>query len=223
MLLLGYLITRSEPWNAANIRVLATGYNADTPENLTGLKNNLEEARIKAEPIIVTDADIDKLSEYSADAAVVFLPFRLRGDQISCSINAPIEEIVSRLPVTAFVLAAEDIALDAEPEEGTAGDMAVAMDALADAEKKAVEAEKEVAKIRETSGTAREKLLELKNNTQHTGEDLRNELKTAADNAEKEVDKAFRKAAKAKAKVEEAVKIVKELDPAAESKEIKEQ
>jgi amino acid transporter len=223
MLLLGYLMTRSEPWNAANIRVLAAGYNADTSENLTDLKNNLEEARIKAEPIIVTDADIDKLSEYSADAAVVFLPFRLRGDQITCSINAPIEEIVSRLPVTAFVLAAEDISLDAEPEEGTAGDMAVAMDALADAEKKAGEAEKEVAKIRETSETAREKLLELKNNTQHTGEDLRTELKTTADNAEKEVDKAFRKAAKTKAKVEEAARIVKELDPTAKSKEIKEQ
>ncbi len=223
MLLLGYLITRSEPWQAAKIRVLAAGYNADTPENSADLKNNLEEARIKAEPIIVTDVDIDKLSEYSAGAAVVFLPFRLRGDQITCSINAPIEEIVSRLPVTAFVLAAEDIALDAEPEEGTAGDMAVAMDALADAEKKAVEAEKEVAKIRETAGTAREKLLELKKNTQHTGEDLRKELKTAADNAEKEVDKSFRKASKAKAKVEEAAKIVKELDPTAESKEIKEQ
>ncbi|MBW2641708.1 MAG: hypothetical protein JRE10_16575 [Deltaproteobacteria bacterium] len=88
------------------------------------------------EPIIVTNADIDKLSEYSADAAVVFLPFRLRGDQITCPIDAPIEEIVSRLQVTALVLAAEDIALDAEPEEGTAGDMAVAMDALADTEKK---------------------------------------------------------------------------------------
>ncbi|MBW2248931.1 MAG: amino acid permease, partial [Deltaproteobacteria bacterium] len=84
MLLLGYLITRSEPWDAAKIRVLAAGYKADTLENLTDLKNNLEEARIKAEPIIVTNADIDKLSEYSADAAVVFLPFRLRGDQITC-------------------------------------------------------------------------------------------------------------------------------------------
>ena len=136
MLLLGYLITRSQPWDGAKIRVLAAGYTADTPENLTDLKNNLEEARIQAEPIVVTNADMDKLSEYSADAAVVFLPFRLRGDQITCLIDAPVEEIVSRLPVTALVLAAEDIALDAEPEEGTAGDMAVAMDALADAEKK---------------------------------------------------------------------------------------
>ncbi|MBW2641709.1 MAG: amino acid permease, partial [Deltaproteobacteria bacterium] len=42
MLLLGYLITRSEPWDAAKIRVLAAGYKADTLENLTDLKNNLE-------------------------------------------------------------------------------------------------------------------------------------------------------------------------------------
>jgi len=223
MLLLGYLLTRSGSWDEAKIRVLAAGYNADTPENLTDLKNNLEEARIEAEPIIVTNADIDKLSRHSADAAVVFLPFRLLGDQITCPINASIEEIVSRLPVTAMVLAAEDIALDAEPEEGTAGHMAVAMDALADAEKKAVEAEKEAAKTREIAEAARAKLLELENNIRHTKEDLRTQLKTAADNAEKEADKAFRKAAKARAKVEEAAKIVKELDPTAESKEKKEQ
>jgi len=223
MLLLGYLITRSEPWDAAKIRVLAAGYNADTSENLTDLKNNLEEARIEAEPIIVSNADIDKLSEYSADAAVVFLPFRLRGDQITCPIDGPIEKLLSCLPVTAFVLAAEDIALDAEPEEGTAGEMAAAMDALADAEKKAADAEKEAAKTREIAETARAKLLELENNTRHTDEDLRTKLKTAADDAEKEADKAFRKAAKARAKVEDAAKIVKELDPTAESIEKKEQ
>jgi amino acid transporter len=222
MLLLGYLITRSDPWDAAKIRVLAAGYKADTLENLTDLKNNLEEARIQADPIIVTNVDIDKLSEYSADAAVVFLPFRLRGDQITSPIDAPIEEIVSRLPVTALVLAAEDIALDAEPEQGTAGDMAVAMDALADAEKKAVEVEKEAAKTREIAQTARAKLMELENNTGDTEEDLGTKLKIAADTAEKEADKAFRKAAKARVKVEEAAKIVKELDPAAESIEKKE-
>jgi hypothetical protein len=120
-------------------------------------------------------------------------------------------------------LAAEDIALDAEPEEGTAGHMAVAMDALADAEKKAVEAEKEVAKTREIAESARAKLLELENNTGHTEVDLRIKLKTVADDAEKEADKAFRKTAKARSKVEEAAKIVKELDPTAESKEKREQ
>jgi hypothetical protein len=153
---------------------------------------------------------------------MVFLPFRLRGDQIVCPIGPTVEEIVSRLPVTALVLAAEDIALDAEPEEGTAGDMAVAMDALADAEKKAVEAEKEATKTREIAETARAKLLEWENNSRYSQEDLRTQLKTAADSAAKEADKAFRKAAKARAKVEEAARIVKELDPTADSKEKKE-
>jgi amino acid transporter len=222
MLLLGYLITRSEPWDEAKIRVLASGYREDTPKNMSDLKNNLEEARIEAEPCIVTNVDMDKLSEHSSDAAMVFLPFRLRGDQIVCPIGPTVEEIVSRLPVTALVLAAEDIALDAEPEEGTAGDMAVAMDALADAEKKAVEAEKEATKTREIAETARAKLLEWENNSRYSQEDLRTQLKTAADSAAKEADKAFRKAAKARAKVEEAARIVKELDPTADSKEKKE-
>ena len=97
------------------------------------------------------------------------------------------------------------------------------MDALADVQKKAVEAEKEAAKARGIAETARAKLLELESNTRHIEEDLRIELKTAADNAEKEADKAFRKAAKARAKVEEAARDVKELDPTAESKEIREQ
>ena len=101
--------------------------------------------------------------------------------------------------------------------------MAVAMDALADTEKKAVEAEKEAAKTQEIAETARAKMLELGKNNLHTEEDLRTKLKTAADNAEKEADKAFRKAAKARAKVEEAAKIVKELNPTAESIEKKEQ
>ncbi|MGD2029177.1 MAG: amino acid permease [Desulfobacterales bacterium] len=223
MLLLGYLITRSEPWDEAKIRVLAAGYREDTPKNMSDLKNNLEEARIEAEPCIVTNVDMDKLSEHSSDAAMVFLPFRLRGDQIVCPIGPTVEEIVSRLPVTALVLAAEDIALDAEPEEGTAGDMAVAMDALADAEKKAVEAEKEATKTREIAETARAKLLELENNSRYSQEDLRTQLKTAADSAAKEADKAFRKAAKARAKVEEAAKIVKKLNPTVESIEQKEQ
>ena len=63
----------------------------------------------------------------------------------------------------------------------------------------------------------------MENNTQHTEEDLRTKLKTAAVNAEKEADKALRKAAKARAKIEGAAKIVKELDPTAELKEKKEQ
>jgi len=220
MLLLAYLTTRNEPWESAKIRVLAAGYDEDTSENMEDLKNALDEARIQAETIIVTDADAEKLSECSWDAAFVFLSFRIRGHQITCPFNEPLEEILPRLPVTALVLAAEDIDLDAQPEEGTAGEMAAAMDVLADAQKKSQEAQKEAAKAKEIAETAREKLLELeKFPVSEQEKEQLSKLKTELDQAEKEAVKAFRRAAKAQAKSEDAAKEVKELGVPAEPKE----
>ncbi|MGB2928718.1 MAG: amino acid permease [Desulfobacterales bacterium] len=220
MLLLAYLTTRNEPWESAKIRVLAAGYDEDTSENMEDLKNALDEARIQAETIIVTDADAEKLSECSWDAAVVFLSFRIRGHQITCPFDEPLEEILPRLPVTALVLAAEDIDLDAQPEEGTAGEMAAAMDALADTQKKSQEAQKEAAKAKEIAETAREKLLELeKFPVSEQEKEQLSKLKTELDQAEKEAEKAFRRAAKAQAKSEDAAKEVKELGVPAEPKE----
>ena len=69
---------------------------------------------------------------------------------------------------------------------------------------------------------ARAKLLELESDSRDSEDDLKTKLRASADSAEKEADKAFRKAAKARAKVEDAAKVVKELDPTPESKEIKE-
>ena len=52
-------------------------------------------------------------------------------------------ETLFQLPVTVLVMAAEDIDLDAEPEEGQAAEMAEALDAVADAEKRVKYAQKE--------------------------------------------------------------------------------
>jgi amino acid transporter len=221
MLLFAYLITRSEPWEEAEIRVLAAGYAKDSPEAMEDLKHSLNEARIEAEPIIVTDIDTKKLFEYSSDAAVVFLPFRLYGNKVDCLINAPMEEILSQLPLTAFVLAAEDIELDAEPEEGTAGEIAAAMDAFADAEKKAIEAEKESIKARKIAESVRAKLLELESKPISKEEkDRFLKLRSEADQADKEAEKVFREAAKARAQLEDAMKKVKDFKPDADKKEL---
>ena len=219
MLLFAYLITRSEPWEEAEIRVLAAGYAKDSPEAMEDLKHSLNEARIEAEPIIVTDIDTKKLFEYSSGAAIVFLPFRLYGNQVECLINAPVEEILPRLPLTAFVLAAEDIELDVKPEEGAAGEMAAAMDALNDAEKIAGEAEKESIKARKIAESAREKLLELESKPISKEEQDRFlKLRSEADQADKEAEKAFRQAVKAKSQLEDAVKKVKDFKPDVDKK-----
>lgn len=161
MLLLAYLMTRNELWEEASIRVLAVNYEQDTDENIADLTTTLDEVRIEATPKIVVQLDMNKVTEMSSDAALAFLPFRLKGNEIVGPVSGFVESLLLRLPTTALVLAAEDIDLDAEPEEGTAGEIAAAMDMLADAEKKADAAQKDAVEAKDIAETARAKVLEL--------------------------------------------------------------
>lgn len=207
MLLLAYLMTRSEPWESAAIRVLAVNYQSDADESMEHLKKVLAEVRIEAEPEIVVQLDMKKVTDISAGASLVFLPFRLKGDAIAGPVDGFVESLLLRLPATALVLAAEDIELDADPEDGAAGDMAVATDALEDADKKAKAAQKSADAAREIAETAWKKVSVFK----ESGAAVENRaemdrLDQAAQKAEIEAEKAFRKAAKAKAKALDAAK-----------------
>jgi amino acid transporter len=212
MLLLAYLMTRSEPWEEAVIRVRAVNYETDSLENTQDLKDILAEVRIEAESMIVANASLKTIADISADASLVYLPFRLEGDRINALVSDPIEELLLRLPTTAMVLASEDIELDADPEEGTAGEMAAARDALDEAAKKAEEAEKEANKAREKAEEATAKVMAFQ-----AGEDSdenqaeQSRLEAEARQAEIEAEKAFRKAAKARAKAQDAEKTAVEL------------
>jgi amino acid transporter len=146
MLLIAYLMTRHEKWDETRIRLLAVDDGSQTPLTVDSLKEMLEEVRIDADPEIVKDVDADSIAEYSADAALAFIPFRIKDNQVVDPFGNPMEDTLFLLPVTAMVLAAEDIDLDAEPEEGKAGEMAEAIDALEDAGKKADTATKEAQK-----------------------------------------------------------------------------
>ncbi|NQT68674.1 MAG: amino acid permease [Desulfobacteraceae bacterium] len=207
MLLLAYLMTRSEPWDEAAIRVLAVNYENDSKENTQDLTDIMDEVRIEAESKIVVDTSLEKIADISADAALVYLPFRLRGDRIAAPVSDPVEELLLRLPTTAMVLAAEDIELDAEPEEGTAAEMATAQDALDEADKKATEAQKDAEAAREIAEAAKAKVMEFQAaaSSKENQEKL-SRLEAEAHKAEVEAEKAFRKAAKADAKARDAAK-----------------
>jgi hypothetical protein len=56
----------------------------------------------------------------------------------------PVEETLDQLPIVALVLAAEDIALDAEPEEGEAAERAAAADRAEDEADRAEGRERDV-------------------------------------------------------------------------------
>ncbi|MFC1885402.1 amino acid permease, partial [Thermodesulfobacteriota bacterium] len=210
MLLFGHLMTRSEAWRDAKIRVLAPGHE-NTEENL---KSALDEARINAEPIIVKEGPLEVMLGHSADATIVLLPFRLTGNQIAGPFGFKIEDVCPRLPVSALVLAAKDVDLDAEPEEGTAGEIAQAMDTLEDAQEKVKEAEKEVKKALDAVEKAERRVDELIASAgpgadREAMKRIEKEIREAKE-VQNLAEKALRRAAKTKARAEEAARAAEE-------------
>jgi hypothetical protein len=202
MLLLAYLMTQSEAWKRVRIRVFAACFAPETNETVDDIRKILEEVRIDAEPEVVIKPNSDAVAAYSSDASLVFLPFRFRGNQPLDPFGEHPEAILSRLLNVAIVLAAEDIDLNAEPEEGTAGEIAAALDALADTRQRADEAEKSAIELSEM---ADKKLQEMREAAlSKMNEKEFSVLKAEAFEAKEKAIRAARKAAKASAKAEAA-------------------
>ena len=206
MLLMAYLMTRHENWDQSKIRLLAVDDGHRPDLSMDSIREMLDEIRIEAEFEIVRDVDADTFAEYSADAALAFIPFRIKNDQIVDLFGNPIDKTLFLLPVTAMVLAAEDIELDAEPEEGEAGEMAEVLDTLTDARKKARAAIKKAEEATVAAEKSKEKAENMQKNTDGTDSDTLAAVEKKAEEAEKQADKMSRKAAKAAAKAETAAR-----------------
>jgi hypothetical protein len=106
MLLLAYLTTRNKDWQGAGIRVLAPSFDHPTEDTMADFRQKLENARINAEPEMVFNAKPSNVIGYSKGTSLVFLPFRLKGNQPVDPFDRPVEQILTDLPLTALVLAA---------------------------------------------------------------------------------------------------------------------
>jgi amino acid transporter len=202
-LLLAYLMTRTESWDASKIRLLATAPEGKSREEaVTELKQRLEDARIPAEPRIVERIDAATVREESSSSSVVFLPFRLTDEGPKAISDEPLDPLIRKLGITALVLARQDIALDAEPEEGRPAQVAAAVDAADAARKHARKAEKEADKAAEQARVAREKLDAA--TAEAVGDEKLTELAEKAGAADQLAEKSRRRAAKARVKAEEA-------------------
>jgi len=206
MLLLAYLMTRNEKWSDAKIRLLAAADGNGDTQTIESLHEMLAEARIDANPEMVKNVDADTLAEYSADSTLAFLPFRVSDNRVRDPFGNPMENTLFLLPVTAMVMAAEDIELDAEPEEGKAGQMAETLDALEDARKLAQTAAKEAAEAAKAAAKAREKVEEITADPEGVDVETKSEAQKTAAETERQATKMTRKAAKAAAKAEIAVR-----------------
>jgi hypothetical protein len=208
MLLFAYLMTRREAWSDARIRLLGSGNPSDTNGGKKALEQALEDARIEGEAEAVVQVSAASIGDHSSDASITFLPFRFSGHQIIGPAEGALEELVAGLPVTALVLAAEDIDLDAEPEDGKPGEMAAALDALANARQKVRQAEQGVEKASVAAAEAEQNLESLVSVAgPGVDSEVMEKIEAAAaalDAAQAQVQKAARRAAKARAKEEDA-------------------
>ncbi len=206
MLIMAYLITRSELWSDAQIRLLALNDRQSNDQAVDDLKTFLEDVRIEAEPEIIKTADTDSIVKSSADSSLVFLPFHLRKNKIVDAFGNPIEDDLFLLPIVAMVMAAEDIELTAEPEEGEAADKAHILDMLEATRKREKETVKEAVAAIEAAQKARDTAQKLLSASDETDEATLKEAEKAASEAQKQANKLGRKAARAVAKAEAAAK-----------------
>ena len=209
MLLLAYLMTRSQDWSDAKIRVLAPSRKKGAKKSLAHLNETLEAVRIKAKPEVVLRTSMDTVAKRSRDASCVFVPLRFRKNRPMGPFGTHLRTIFSRLPLVALVIAADDIDLEAEPEEGKPGEVAAAMDAAEDAKKRAEQATTEAAKA---AALAEEHLSRLQAAIEREADrnDL-SEIRAAANNATKIAQHAARNAEKAWAEADKAARQVEAL------------
>jgi amino acid transporter len=207
MLLFSYLVTKNTAWKKAEIRVLTKSDESYFSKVKVELMQFFDEARIPAEPQLVDDFKPETVLAHSKDSSLVFLPFKIQQSRLTDVAGYSLERILPQLPPTALVMAAEDIDLDAEPEEGVAGELAQAMDDLREHEKLLHRAERQEKKAKEEVEVIREQL-KKEVGIQVGDESISDEivqLQKALYEAEQTAEEAFRKTAKNRTKYKTAL------------------
>lgn len=186
------------------------GQASSDPADAVGcLYDMLEEVRIDAEVEMVPNAtDMDMIGR-SSDASLVFVPFRIRDGEILNIMGGKMESLLSGLGIAVMVMAAEDIDLEAEPEEGRQAEMARMRDDLEKARKRTKKARQEVSDASKETERLRSDLDRAASSD--AGQEDQEKMKAALAQAQDLLDQALRKSAKAEAKEQEALRDAGEL------------
>ncbi len=123
MLLLAYLMTRSHDWRNARIRVIVVPKDGlPRDEWLQALQDSLERMRIPGDVLVVDDWDETTVIETSKASAMVLVPFRIHAGRFYSAFGWEMGAALPKLPITAMVLAAQDVDLDSDPDHPTEAD-----------------------------------------------------------------------------------------------------
>ena len=117
-LLFAYLMTRTDDWEDAQIRLLAPSAAAGEQKVAANLTYRLAERRIMAQIEPVVEANAAAITERSHDASIVLLPLRVEGMRLLDPFGDPVEAILKTLPLVTLVAAAQDIRLRTDRDDG---------------------------------------------------------------------------------------------------------
>jgi hypothetical protein len=168
----------------------------------------LAAARIEADTTLVLDADSESIVNQSSNASIVFLQFGIRDGRIVDSFGNDVSQILPRLPMVVMSMAAQDVDLEAQPDEGSAAQSAAMLDRVSDAQRRADRAQREAADATDAARRADSKLADVasKGVDQQTIDKLRDEL----EDAQEEAQKAARRAVVTSGRREAAERAAKE-------------
>ena len=114
-LLLAHLMTRTEEWADASVRVLAPADDESDAERVrSNLTKRLGEFRIDASLEVVVAPTLESLRWHSDDAAMVFLPLRIEGMHLVDPFGFGLAQTLAPLPIVALVAACQDVRLSEE-------------------------------------------------------------------------------------------------------------
>jgi hypothetical protein len=124
MLLLAYLMTRSKEWHGAHIRLLGPRDVVDSAgAHGKVLRERIEEIRIDAEVVVTHDHEQETVVDVSGASGIVLLPFRIHGGRFYSPFGWEIANALEKLPIALLCLAAQDVDLEADPDEPHTADV----------------------------------------------------------------------------------------------------
>ena len=192
MVLLGYLMTRNEEWANATIRVLVPTDDGADQSHLEEVKAIFSAARIEAETELVVGADSQSIVAHSATASIVFLQFGIRDGKIVDPFGNEVSGILPELPIVVMSMAAQDVDLDAQPDEGSAAETAALLDRVDDARKRAATAQKQSEEATQAASRAVTKLTEAA--TEGVDQEALEKLRKDVESEQEQAQEAARRA-----------------------------
>jgi len=145
--LLAWMTTRHSDWQGARITAYVPDLEGtDLKEDTAHVQEILASARIRAEVIGVEQtpaAFVDALS----GATLAFAPLKVRRGVAMGPFETRLGTLIESLPLAVMVLAANDVALEVEPDQTTLAKLARITDQLAAAEERAAKLDAEAAQL----------------------------------------------------------------------------